>query len=133
PLLARRHLAGTRRVAGLPGPPRRGRRAAGRGPRDLRAPASETVAGTGRYSRGPRRGDRVTCATCGAENEAGRKFCGECGSALARACAACGTPNPPTVKFCGECGSPLTAQVAPSAAAPRQTAPESERRLVSVL
>ena len=35
----------------------------------------------------------TTCAVCGQANEAGRKFCGECGSPLAVACLSCGTPN----------------------------------------
>ncbi len=45
----------------------------------------------------------MTCPTCGTENEAGRKFCGECGSALAAPCPACAAPNAPGTKFCGEC------------------------------
>lgn len=49
----------------------------------------------------------MTCGVCGQPNEAGRKFCGECGSPLALACSACGTSNAPGTKFCGECGSPL--------------------------
>jgi class 3 adenylate cyclase len=61
----------------------------------------------------------------------GRKFCGECGSALAQACPSCGAPNPPTVKFCGECGTALTA-VSALTPAPVST-PAAERRLVSVL
>jgi class 3 adenylate cyclase/tetratricopeptide (TPR) repeat protein len=72
----------------------------------------------------------LRCADCGTEAEPGQKFCGECGSALARACTACGTPNPPGRKFCGECGAPLDAAVA--APAPRD-APAVERRVVSVL
>src|SRR6059058_1244087 len=47
----------------------------------------------------------VTCANCGAENPAGKRFCGDCGTELA---------------------------VASAAHAPRE-APASERRLVSVL
>jgi class 3 adenylate cyclase len=79
----------------------------------------------------------MTCPSCGTENEAGRKFCGECGTALAVACASCGTANPPGVKFCGECGASLTSEtVGPAepepALAPAQ-APAAERRLVSVL
>ena len=35
----------------------------------------------------------VTCAACGTANEAGRKFCGECGTPLAQACPACGAAN----------------------------------------
>jgi class 3 adenylate cyclase/tetratricopeptide (TPR) repeat protein len=83
--------------------------------------------------------DDVLCPSCGAPNETGRKFCGECGSALAFPCPACGTPNPPTVKFCGECGKAFTSQPAATAGAStpeaptREAAPAAERRLVSVL
>ena len=72
----------------------------------------------------------MRCPECASENEPGRKFCGECGSALALTCAACGAPNSPGVKFCGECGTQLGAAAAPVAA---REAPASERRLVSVL
>jgi class 3 adenylate cyclase/tetratricopeptide (TPR) repeat protein len=74
----------------------------------------------------------MRCASCGADNDAGRKFCGECGSSLSVACPACGSPNAPMVKFCGDCGSPLAGDVVarlPAAAAQ----PTAERRLVSVL
>jgi class 3 adenylate cyclase/tetratricopeptide (TPR) repeat protein len=74
--------------------------------------------------------DTIVCPACGEENGADRKFCGECGNALARACPACGTANAPTVKFCGECGTALTAT---SAAPVQTTQAASERRLVSVL
>jgi class 3 adenylate cyclase/tetratricopeptide (TPR) repeat protein len=76
--------------------------------------------------------DVVTCASCGSENEADRKFCGECGNALAQPCPSCGTANAPTVKFCGECGTPLTA-TAPTPASAPAASPAAERRLVSVL
>jgi class 3 adenylate cyclase/tetratricopeptide (TPR) repeat protein len=73
----------------------------------------------------------MTCRNCGAENREGRKFCAECGFALAVACPSCGAANEPGEKFCGECGSALSAEV------PAQTqvaaAPAAERRLVSVL
>jgi class 3 adenylate cyclase/tetratricopeptide (TPR) repeat protein len=75
------------------------------------------------------------CRNCGAENESGRKFCGECGGSLASSCPACGSPNPSSVRFCGECGAPLlpeaVALVAPTV--PAREAPATERRLVSVL
>ena len=76
--------------------------------------------------------ESVLCPACGTVNEGERKFCGECGSALARACPSCGTPNPPTVKFCGECGTRLVGgEDAPVVTA--QPAPAAERRLVSIL
>ncbi len=73
----------------------------------------------------------MRCPSCGTENESGRKFCGECGSALAASCPSCGTPNAPGVKFCGECGTSLGGPAAPAPAEPEVAA--SERRLVSVL
>src|SRR6185369_12380308 len=75
----------------------------------------------------------MTCPNCGHTNEAGRKFCAECGTALAVVCPSCGTANTPGVKFCGECGTALTAH--PPAARPA-TAPApatAERRQVTVL
>jgi class 3 adenylate cyclase/tetratricopeptide (TPR) repeat protein len=70
----------------------------------------------------------MLCPACGTDNDPGRKFCGECGSALAISCSACGSPNTPGVKFCGECGTALGAAAAPSA-----TAPAAERKVVTVL
>jgi class 3 adenylate cyclase/tetratricopeptide (TPR) repeat protein len=71
----------------------------------------------------------------------GRKFCIECGVALATVCPNCGTPNPPAAKFCGECATPLVSRsgaastsgavVPGTAIAPGPSA--AERRLVSVL
>ena len=85
----------------------------------------------------------VTCANCGTPNEAGRKFCAECGKGLGVACANCGTVNPAGVKFCGECGSAMqttgaaaaTATAAGIAPAAQSASTEggAERRLVSVL
>jgi class 3 adenylate cyclase/tetratricopeptide (TPR) repeat protein len=81
----------------------------------------------------------MRCPVCGAENEPGRKFCGECGSKLASVCPNCGTSNAPSAKFCGECGTALVAAAASSAttappAAPSPVeGPSAERRLVSVL
>jgi hypothetical protein len=80
----------------------------------------------------------MVCSACGADNEAGRKFCKECGTALVVICGFCSSPNAPDSKFCGECGRPLTAAgpaaIAREPAAPSATtAPVMERRLVSVL
>ena len=71
----------------------------------------------------------MRCGVCGEGNEAGRKFCGECGSPLTLACASCGTANAPGTKFCGECGSPLAGERDATPA----SSPQAERRLVSVL
>ena len=68
------------------------------------------------------------CASCGTENAAGRKFCGRCGTPLARSCPTCGAANEPEVSFCGECGSRLDAEAPPA----REPA-AAERRLVTVL
>ena len=52
---------------------------------------------------------RVTCSSCGTANEAGRKFCKECGAPLALVCPGCGAANAPDAKFCGECAERLVA------------------------
>jgi len=82
----------------------------------------------------------MLCPHCRFENEPGRKFCGECGHALAVVCPACQTPNAPGLKFCGECGAPLTAVARPQVAhtdsdAIATPAAEqlTERRHVSIL
>ena len=79
----------------------------------------------------------VNCEACGTGNEAGRKFCLECGKPLARTCPECGAANPAAGKFCGECGSALVARDADSPPVHEATggagASTKERRLVSVL
>ncbi|MGZ4387125.1 MAG: adenylate/guanylate cyclase domain-containing protein, partial [Gaiellaceae bacterium] len=75
----------------------------------------------------------MLCPSCGTENPAGKKFCGNCGSELAMSCGVCGSPNPPGNRFCGDCGASLSTGLG-SAASPhvvRESA--AERRLVSVL
>src|ERR671922_1985549 len=80
----------------------------------------------------------MVCPGCGTENRPDAKFCGGCGSALARACPSCGAANDPGMRFCNECGSALEAAshepTAPSAPRPQPPPqPTAERRLVSVL
>jgi len=82
----------------------------------------------------------LVCTNCGTENEAGRKFCGECGTRLAVVCPACGASNSPSAKFCGECATPLVAGVAPPPTTTSRPgppagseAPVAERRLVSIV
>jgi class 3 adenylate cyclase/predicted ATPase len=85
----------------------------------------------------------VICANCGTENRLGRRFCLNCGNALATGCPNCGAENEPQARFCGNCGRSLeaaasaqaTSQPAAQAAArPAATpVPTAERRLVTVL
>jgi len=65
----------------------------------------------------------MICRNCGTENEAGRKFCGECAAPLAAICPSCGSSNSPTAKFCGECATPLAAGAVPRAAPAPAVAP----------
>ncbi len=75
----------------------------------------------------------MECASCGVTNEAGRKFCTECGQRLSAACPQCGTPYSAESKFCGECGAALTsASARPSVASP-DSSETTERKIVSVL
>ncbi|HLX35857.1 MAG TPA: adenylate/guanylate cyclase domain-containing protein [Candidatus Limnocylindrales bacterium] len=86
----------------------------------------------------------MTCPTCGSANDPGQRFCGNCGTALARTCSNCDAPYPEGRRFCGDCGLPLQAGLTSAAARPGSTgvagdgagpgdAPVAERRLVSVL
>ena len=49
----------------------------------------------------------MSCPHCGSDNPAGKKFCGDCGGALAARCPQCDTESPPGKTFCGDCGAPL--------------------------
>ncbi|MGQ0466999.1 MAG: adenylate/guanylate cyclase domain-containing protein [Sporichthyaceae bacterium] len=62
------------------------------------------------------------CQSCGTANRDGRKFCAECGAALAVACPSCACVNEPGERFCGECGASLVA-----------AAQEGQRKQVTVL
>ena len=51
--------------------------------------------------------DTIKCPQCGADNTAGKKFCGECGAKLTAdkiICPQCGAEIDAGKKFCGECG-----------------------------
>ncbi len=63
----------------------------------------------------------MSCPSCGHENRPGRKFCAECGAALALACAACSAPYEAGEKFCGECGAALGAAGGRQPGAPAAT------------
>src|SRR6266487_2684530 len=75
----------------------------------------------------------MVCPSCRTENLAGKKFCKECGTALAVACGSCRAALVGDEKFCGECGAPVTGAEAGASAEVAREAPSSERRLVSVL
>jgi class 3 adenylate cyclase len=49
----------------------------------------------------------MLCSKCGAENPSDKKFCGDCGAALANRCRKCGVENPLGKRFCGDCGTAL--------------------------
>src|SRR5215472_7385611 len=82
----------------------------------------------------------MKCPSCGAANLEGKRFCGDCGTALPLSvrCTACGAENPAGKKFCADCGAALTigASSAPAeTASPLPAAPMSsaERRQLTVL
>jgi class 3 adenylate cyclase/predicted ATPase len=75
----------------------------------------------------------VICSACGTDNRAGRRFCSQCGQALAVVCPSCSTPNEAGDRFCGECGTSLEDVTSPAAQPTGRPAPEAERRLVSIL
>jgi len=84
----------------------------------------------------------VICPNCSSVNEAGAKFCNECGASLSSGCPNCGAINKPGARFCNECGTALTAGTGaatppagvaqPAAGSPSST-PVAERRLVTIL
>ena len=80
----------------------------------------------------------MRCPSCDQDNRAERRFCAECGAALAAVCASCGAANQPGDKFCGGCGERLTT-VAPAPGIPTPThepeaaLPAGERRQLTVL
>src|SRR5207237_7486886 len=51
------------------------------------------------------------------------RFCGQCGTALARQCPQCHAEAPPGFRFCGQCGASLQAPPPQAAAAPTPRAP----------
>jgi class 3 adenylate cyclase len=54
----------------------------------------------------------MRCAQCGSDNPDDKRFCGDCGRALASSCPKCGAENPSDKKFCGDCGASLVQEPA---------------------
>ena len=76
----------------------------------------------------------MRCPACQVENRADRRFCADCGGALAIRCPACQFVNQPREKFCGGCGAALGAPApAPSPVPQAAPPPDRERRQVTVL
>jgi class 3 adenylate cyclase/tetratricopeptide (TPR) repeat protein len=89
----------------------------------------------------------MKCPRCQAENDAGARFCEDCGARLEAACPSCGTPVTPGKKFCRSCGAALTIVAAGRFASPESYIPkhlaekiltskaalEGERKQVTVL
>jgi predicted amidophosphoribosyltransferase len=73
------------------------------------------------------------CSACGAQNPDTKRFCGDCGTALATVCSACGGTQPAGTRFCGDCGASLDASAVPAQAASPSAPQAAERRVVSVL
>jgi hypothetical protein len=71
-------------------------------------------------------------ASCGEENPASARFCGDSGGALSilLPCAGCGATNTATQRFCHDCGDRLAGASFPAAALAH---PEGERKQVTVL
>src|SRR5881296_91168 len=89
----------------------------------------------------------MKCSRCQAQNDAGSRFCEDCGARLETACPSCGTPVTPGKKFCRSCGAGLTIEPVGRFASPESYTPkhlaekiltsksalEGERKQVTVL
>jgi tetratricopeptide (TPR) repeat protein len=75
----------------------------------------------------------MKCLRCQAENDAGARFCEDCGARLEAACPSCGTPVTPGKKFCRSCGAVLATEPAGRFASPEAYTPKhlAERILTS--
>ena len=68
----------------------------------------------------------MQCASCGFVNQAGTKFCTECGTRLVNLRVRCNFENPLPAKFCGEGGQALTPQAVASPQVTDQAAPDRD-------
>ena len=58
----------------------------------------------------------MRCGNMRKRQPGGRKFCAKRGAQVARSCPKCGATNEPGEDFCGECGAPLEASSSSAAA-----------------
>jgi Double zinc ribbon len=70
----------------------------------------------------------LICQSCGHENPAPNRFCGDCGVALANLCPKCGADNPAGKRYCGDCGAELSINARHSCGLSAQTEARGSRR-----
>ena len=89
----------------------------------------------------------MKCPRCQTENDAGARFCEDCGARLEATCPSCGAPVRSGKKFCRSCGAALTTEpagrfISPESYTPKhiaekilisKSALEGERKQVTVL
>ena len=75
----------------------------------------------------------MTCAACGSENPAGKRFCGDCGAPLGAACPSCGRREPARQAVLRRLRHAARRGRGASPLRPPREAPVAERRLVTVL
>src|SRR5258708_36135995 len=87
----------------------------------------------------------MRCSNWKTERRAGKKFCGDCGAALANICPQCSADNRAGKRFCSECGTALGMSVAAASAKQSNDPPirvvetpapenlEGERKIVTAL
>lgn len=73
----------------------------------------------------------MECHRCRSQNEAHRRFCGECGQALVTVCVRCGFLNRAVDRYCGGCGDALPAAAPTVAADLHRAAPVPEPKPAS--
>ncbi len=73
----------------------------------------------------------MECGLCGTPNRASARFCGGCGSPLARECPTCKADLEAGLRFCDQCGTAL--DDAPAPAAVVASVPDATRKSITAL
>ena len=96
--------------------------------------------GAGEELRRLRPGAGMHCSRCHADNAVDSAFCTHCGTGLVEHCPTCDAENPLPACFCRRCGAVLSngatagpSGVGPQTARNRYSAPEGERRQLTVM